>query len=308
MRRYHGWVRLETDCVFLGLDPYQFTAYHVARAYRAPPNSQKEEPLTLKLTNSQMATLCSMSVATWKRVKRELLAMGYFKVANGKLYVLDPPEDLPKLHNHAIEIEQVVAFLREHKGLSRLMSDPAVLRRNGRRQGGRVARGEPGGGSGLAGSPRARGRLALSQGVARPEPLGVSGQIRVDKVDKKVEILRDKSQIPDGPSAVGDPVSQIPQKKKAKEPPDPRVTEVLQAVERQLGYPIAHWAKEAAAVKRGLKMGYTPEEILGCWETMRGFSFWKGQWLPMAKVVENLGAYRKGVLKEWRPQWMDTRV
>jgi hypothetical protein len=92
-----------------------------------------------------------------------------------------------------------------------------------------------------------------------------------------------------------------PRQKGPKGVPDPRVREILRAVEMRLGYPIAHWPKEAAAVKRGLRMGYTPEEILGCWETMRGFAFWKGRWLPMAKVVENLGAYREGTLREWRP-------
>jgi phage replication O-like protein O len=116
------------------------------------------------------------------------------------------------------------------------------------------------------------------------------------------------TKIPDGPSAVGGGVVQAPHRKKAQGSPDPRVTEVLQAVERRLGYPIAHWAKEAAAVKRGLRMGYTPEEILGCWETMRGFAFWRGRWLPMATVVDNLGAYREGVLMEWRPPGRATRT
>jgi phage replication O-like protein O len=117
-----------------------------------------------------------------------------------------------------------------------------------------------------------------------------------------------KINTPDGPSPVGGSVTQIPQTKKHRMPPDPRVTEVLRAVEMRLGYPIAHWAKEAAAVKRGLKLGYTPEEILGCWETMRGFSFWRGRWLPMATVVDNIGAYREGVLREWRPPRRATRT
>jgi phage replication O-like protein O len=109
------------------------------------------------------------------------------------------------------------------------------------------------------------------------------------------------TKIPDGPSPVGGSVTQIPQTKKHRMPSDPRVTEILRAVEMRLGYPIAHWQKEAAAVKRGLRLGYTPEEILGCWETMRKFPFWRSRWLPMATVVDNMGAYRDGVLREWSP-------
>jgi len=79
--------------------------------------------------------------------------------------------------------------------------------------------------------------------------------------------------------------------------PDPRVKEVLSIIVNKTGHDIPSYAKEGAAVKRALAMGFTPEEFVGCWEKMKEFSFWQGKWLPLAKVTENLGEYRAGRLR-----------
>lgn len=79
---------------------------------------------------------------------------------------------------------------------------------------------------------------------------------------------------------------------------DHRIKEILYTIEQKLGQQIPFYAKEGAAVKRALNMGFTPEEILGCWETMRGFEFWQGKWLSLAKVTENLGEYKSGRLRD----------
>jgi hypothetical protein len=47
-------------------------------------------------------------------------------------------------------------------------------------------------------------------------------------------------------------------------------------------------------------MGYTVEDIVGCWEKMRGFAWWQGKWLPLAKVVENVGEFKAGRLTDGR--------
>lgn len=82
--------------------------------------------------------------------------------------------------------------------------------------------------------------------------------------------------------------------------PDPRVKEILGTISEKLGYEIPHYAKEGAAVKRALKMGFSPEQFIGCWDTIKEFSFWQGKWLPLAKVTENLGEFAAGRLKERR--------
>ena len=79
---------------------------------------------------------------------------------------------------------------------------------------------------------------------------------------------------------------------------DPRVKEILNAVSEKVGYQIPHYAKEGTAVKRALKMGFSPGEFIACWEMMKTFAFWKGKWLPLAKVTENLGEFVKGRLSD----------
>jgi len=86
--------------------------------------------------------------------------------------------------------------------------------------------------------------------------------------------------------------------KKGSPKGDPRIKEILGTIEQKLGQQIPFYAKEGVAVKRALNMGFTPEEILGCWETMRSFEFWQGKWLPLAKVTENLGEYKSGRLRD----------
>jgi len=41
-----------------------------------------------------------------------------------------------------------------------------------------------------------------------------------------------------------------------------------------------------------LNLGYTPEQIVGCWEKMRN-GWWKGKELALARVLGNLGEYAK---------------
>jgi phage replication O-like protein O len=79
---------------------------------------------------------------------------------------------------------------------------------------------------------------------------------------------------------------------------DPRVKRVLDTISQELGTEIPFYAKEAAAVKRALQMGHTVEQIVGCWRQMNTFTFWQGQWLPLAKVTENLGKFVAGRLTD----------
>ncbi len=91
------------------------------------------------------------------------------------------------------------------------------------------------------------------------------------------------------------------QKKKGPRPSkegraDPRVIEIMAAISSRVGYQIPLYAKEAAAVKHALKQGYSSEQFLACWEILKKDPFWQNKWLPLTKVVENLGEFTKGRL------------
>lgn len=82
--------------------------------------------------------------------------------------------------------------------------------------------------------------------------------------------------------------------------PDPKVKEILDIITEKVGYQIASYGKEGAAVKRALKLGFSVEQFMGCWQKLKTFPFWYGKWLPLATVTENIGEFVAGRLKEGR--------
>lgn len=76
----------------------------------------------------------------------------------------------------------------------------------------------------------------------------------------------------------------------------------MNTISQKVGYQIPHYAKEGAAVKRALAMRFTPEQFIACWEKMKTFAFWKGKWLPLVKVTENLGEFVAGRLENGKPR------
>ena len=79
----------------------------------------------------------------------------------------------------------------------------------------------------------------------------------------------------------------------SKEPPDPRVSQIMLTLEQRQGYKFQYYERDVTAVKRALSAGYTPEQFIGCWEKMRN-GWWKGKELQLSKVLGNLGEYVKG--------------
>ncbi len=77
---------------------------------------------------------------------------------------------------------------------------------------------------------------------------------------------------------------------------DPRVTQIMAAISSRVGYSIPFYAKEAAAVKRALGT-YSLEQFLACWGELNKSPFWQGKWLPLTQVVQNLGEFTKGRLR-----------
>jgi len=89
-----------------------------------------------------------------------------------------------------------------------------------------------------------------------------------------------------------------PVEKPPKDPPNPDVSKILLWLEEQIGNPLPHYPQNGAEIKAALKMGFTADEFMGCWLKLKTFDFWKGKWLPLSQVTNNLGDFRKGVLSD----------
>lgn len=79
---------------------------------------------------------------------------------------------------------------------------------------------------------------------------------------------------------------------------DPRVHELLGLLQETQGYPIAHYGQEGKAARRCLAMGYTKEQIIGCWREMHSFAFFQGKPLSLWTVAKSLGEYAAGRLRD----------
>ncbi|MDO8751707.1 MAG: hypothetical protein Q7K03_11305 [Dehalococcoidia bacterium] len=83
---------------------------------------------------------------------------------------------------------------------------------------------------------------------------------------------------------------------------NPQVDGVLEAIEGLWGQPIVHWAKEAKEVKAALARGYDPEQVVDCFRAAQESPRWKGRWMPLAYLVEDLGEFVKNggcPLRKW---------
>jgi len=77
-----------------------------------------------------------------------------------------------------------------------------------------------------------------------------------------------------------------------KQDADSRIPFILKIIVLDQGYQWANWPQEAAGVKKCLGLGYTPDEIYGCWKWQRN-NFFRGKPLSMQTVAKYLGEYRK---------------
>lgn len=83
------------------------------------------------------------------------------------------------------------------------------------------------------------------------------------------------------------------------------VQRILDTVAGLAGYPVPHFKKEAHEVKTALRQGYTPEQIVSCWNVGRQSPRWRGIWFQFAYVVEDLGEFVKGgqkPIRRWQGQ------
>ena len=83
---------------------------------------------------------------------------------------------------------------------------------------------------------------------------------------------------------------------------NPEVDAVLSAIQELWGQPIVHWGKEAREVKAALAKGFQPGQIVACWKAAQESSRWKGRWMPLAYLVEDLGEFVKSgekPLRKW---------
>jgi len=73
---------------------------------------------------------------------------------------------------------------------------------------------------------------------------------------------------------------------------DSRIPFILKLISLKQGYQWANYPQESSGVKKCLKLGYTPEEICGCWEWLKEQEFWQEKPLSMQTVAKNIGEYR----------------
>lgn len=83
---------------------------------------------------------------------------------------------------------------------------------------------------------------------------------------------------------------------------NPQADAILEHIRQAWGQPIVKWGKEARSVNDALRLSYTPEQILACWQAAQESLRWRGQWMPMAYLVEDLGEWVKNggaSLRKW---------
>ena len=88
---------------------------------------------------------------------------------------------------------------------------------------------------------------------------------------------------------------------KTAKTPDPRVTGVMEAAEKERGWKSPSYAAEAGAVKWMLR-DYTPEDILGCRRWLSQNPFWDSTSLLMMSVKKQIGIWvQKDRPTTWQP-------
>lgn len=80
------------------------------------------------------------------------------------------------------------------------------------------------------------------------------------------------------------------QKKKS---PDPRVKELLDAYQEHIVYPIGNWGKEGRAAKRLIDIGYTKEDVIGCYDALKEQPFWSVRTVDLNVVLTNIGVWKQ---------------
>lgn len=67
---------------------------------------------------------------------------------------------------------------------------------------------------------------------------------------------------------------------------------LMDAYQAALGYPIPNGAAEGKAAKTLLTQGYTVDEIIACYQSLKRDPFWQGKHLSLISVAKQIGAWR----------------
>jgi phage replication O-like protein O len=71
------------------------------------------------------------------------------------------------------------------------------------------------------------------------------------------------------------------------------VKEILLAYQERLGYPIPNWGQAGKAASHALKLGYTKDEILACYDALKEQPFWASKTISLQVVLNNIGEWKK---------------
>jgi hypothetical protein len=95
---------------------------------------------------------------------------------------------------------------------------------------------------------------------------------------------------------------------KPERPGTKRVTEVMKALQDRRGYPSLRYKAEAREIKNILTAGYTPDEILGCYDWLKSQTFWAGRPVQARHITNNIGEFRTGGPARASPKVRATRA
>lgn len=89
-----------------------------------------------------------------------------------------------------------------------------------------------------------------------------------------------------GPQSAGTEISEISE-------PESDHQRTLRMYQDALGYKIPNGARSAAGVRRMLKAGYTPEQIIGCYHWLKEQKFWNDKPVSTQTIHSNIGEFVK---------------
>lgn len=71
------------------------------------------------------------------------------------------------------------------------------------------------------------------------------------------------------------------------------IKEFLTVFEKEVGYTLPSYGREAKGARRILDAGFTVEEALGCYRHIKRQNIWRGQHLSLTWVASNIAAWHQ---------------
>jgi hypothetical protein len=127
---------------------------------------------------------------------------------------------------------------------------------------------------------------ALTSSNSRPVQ-NLTGSSSNSELDSTSE---DSTSVRDNPNGLS-PKNSEPSKQAVEVSPLSDHQRLMAAYRDTLGYPIPNGGQEGRAAKHLLGQGYTPEQVIACYQTLKAEAFWQGKHLSLQTVHKQIGAW-----------------